>query len=266
MDVKYGKLTLLHPNGPEQEYLLAKANVSLGRANTNDIILNDVRISRSHARLECDAARVYPCTDMGSSNGTRVNGVRVERAILKPGDTLSLGSQQLKYQVEDPSVDLGMTMIDTQVQLDQTINQEFLPVEINETSHPNLVVFTSDKTWRIDLDDLDQAMIGRDESCAVSIEAPNVSRKHAEVQRKGDAFVLQDLGSANGTVVRGQKVQQHILSDGDVFRIGPAQIIFKSGFQEQALTMVDETPGAIDRPANGCLSPGFDGIGALVGQ
>ena len=46
MDVKYGKLTLLHPNGPEQEYMLAKANVSLGRANTNDIILNDVRISR----------------------------------------------------------------------------------------------------------------------------------------------------------------------------------------------------------------------------
>ena len=239
MDIKYGKLTLLHPNGPEQEYLLAKANVSLGRANTNDIILNDVRISRSHARLECDAASVT-LVDMGSSNGTRVNGVQVERAILKPGDTLSLGSQQLKYQVEDPSVDLGMTMIDTQVQLDQTINQEFLPVEINETSHPNLVVFTSDKTWRIDLDDLDQAMIGRDESCAVSIEAPNVSRKHAEVQRKGDAFVLQDLGSANGTVVRGQKVQQHILSDGDVFRIGPAQIIFKSGFQEQALTMVDE--------------------------
>ena len=61
-------------------------------------------------------------------------------------------------------------MIDTQVQLDQTINQEFLPVKINETSNPSLVVFTGDKTWRIDLDDLDHATIGRDESCVVSIE------------------------------------------------------------------------------------------------
>jgi pSer/pThr/pTyr-binding forkhead associated (FHA) protein len=246
MDVKYGKLTLLHPNGPEQEYMLAKANVSLGRANTNDIILNDVRISRGHARLECSEKGVS-ITDMGSSNGTRVNGVRIERASLNPGDTISLGSQQLKFQIGDPSEDLGMTMIDTQVQLDQTINQEFLPVKINETSNPSLVVFTGDKTWRIDLDDLDHATIGRDESCVVSIEAPNVSRQHAEVQRKGDAFVLQDLGSANGTVVRGKKIQQHILSDGDVFRVGPAQIIFKSGFKEQALTLVDE----IQAPSTG---------------
>lgn len=239
MDVNYGKLTLLNPEGPEHEFILAKATISLGRANTNDIILNDGRVSRGHARLVCGEKGVT-ISDMGSSNGTRVNGVRVERASLIPGDTISLGSQQLKYQVEDPSEDLGMTMIDTQVQLDQTINQEFLPVEINETSNPNLVVFTGDKTWRIDLDDLDQATIGREENCAVCIEAPNISRQHAEVQRKGDAFVLKDLGSANGTMVRGQKVQQHILSDGDVFRVGPAQIIFKSGFKEQALTLVDE--------------------------
>jgi len=239
MDNMYGKLTLLNPNGPEQEFTLAKANVSLGRANTNDIVLYDVRVSRSHARLECSEKGVS-IVDMGSSNGTRLNGVRVERATLKPGDTISLGSQQLKFQEEDPSEDLGMTVIDTQIQLDQTINDEFLPVEINETNTPSLVVFTGDKTWRVNLDDLDHALIGREERSAVYLQAPNVSREHAEVQRKGDAFVLQDLGSANGTFLHGEKIQHHILKDGDVFRIGPAQIIFKSGFQQQALTLADE--------------------------
>ena len=239
MDISHGKLILLNPNGPEQEFKLEKSSVSLGRANTNDIILDDVRISRGHARLEIGPQGIT-LIDLGSSNGTRLNGVRIDRAMLKPGDTLSLGSQQLKYQVEDPSEDLGMTKIDSAMQLDQTLNQEFLPVVINETSTPSLVVFTAEKTWRVDLNSLDLAVIGRDESCAVYIDSSKVSRRHAEVQQVSGAFVLKDRGSTNGTWLGGQKVDQHILQDGDVFRAGPAQIVFKRGFQEQALTMADE--------------------------
>ena len=239
MDISYGKLILLNPNGPEQEFNLAKTSISLGRANTNDIILNDVRVSRSHAKLEYGAQGIT-LVDLGSSNGTRLNGVRIERATLRPGDTISLGSQQLKYQVEDPSEDVGLTIIDTQMQLDQTMSQEYLPMVINETSTPSLVVYTGEKTWRIDLNNLDQAMIGRDESCNVYIDSPKVSRRHAEVQQVSGAFVLKDSGSTNGTWLDGKKVEHHILQDGEVFRIGPAQIIFKQGFQEQALTMADE--------------------------
>jgi pSer/pThr/pTyr-binding forkhead associated (FHA) protein len=239
MDTNYGKLVLLNPNGPEQEFKLAKTSVSLGRANTNDITLNDARVSRSHARLECGAQGIA-LVDLNSSNGTRLNGLRIERATLKPGDTISLGSQQLKYQVEEPSEDVGLTKIDSQTQLDQTMNHEFLPMVINETSTPSLVVFTGEKTWRIDLNNLDQALIGRDESCAVYLDSSNVSRRHAEVQQVSGAFVLKDNGSTNGTWLGSQKVEHHILKDGDVFRIGPAQIVFKGGFQEQALTMADE--------------------------
>lgn len=239
MDISYGKLILLNPNGPEQEFKLAKASISLGRANTNDIILDDVRVSRSHAQLE-SSTRGLTLIDLGSSNGTRLNGLRIDRATLRPGDTISLGSQQLKYQVEDPSEDLGLTKIDSQMQLEQTMNQEYLPRVINETSTPSLVVFTGEKTWRVDLNNLDLAVIGRDESCAVYIESSKVSRRHAEVQQVSGAFVLKDLGSTNGTWLGEQQVEHHILQDGDTFRVGPAQIVFKRGFQEQALTMADE--------------------------
>ena len=51
MGVRYGKLILLNPSGPEQEFELAKTSISLGRATTNDITLDDVRVSRSHARI-----------------------------------------------------------------------------------------------------------------------------------------------------------------------------------------------------------------------
>jgi len=239
MEIRFGKLILLNPNGPEQEFELAKSSISLGRATTNDIVLNDVRVSRSHAMLEYGAAGVT-LVDMGSSNGTRLNGVQVERGTLKPGDTISLGSQQLKYLVDDPSEDVGLTVIDDQLQLDQSINTEYLPVVINETRNPSLVVFTGEKTWSIDIADLDPAVIGRDESCAVFIDSVKVSRRHAEIQQRGEAFVLVDLDSTNGTWVGGQRVEQRLLQDGDVIRIGPAQIVFKRGFHEGALTMVEE--------------------------
>ena len=83
MVTKYGKLIQLNPNGPEQEFELAKTSISLGRGTTNDITLDDVRVSRSHARLDIAAGEVT-LLDLGSSNGTRVNGFLVERATLAP--------------------------------------------------------------------------------------------------------------------------------------------------------------------------------------
>jgi pSer/pThr/pTyr-binding forkhead associated (FHA) protein len=239
VDTSFGKIVLLNPNGPEQEFILAKSKVSIGRATTNDIIISDVRVSRNHARLEY-SSKGLTLVDLNSSNGTRVNGIHIEKATLKPDDTISLGSHQLKYQVEDASEDPGLTVIDSEVELNQTLNNEYLPKVINETNTPSLVVFTGDKTWNIDLEYADQIQIGRDESCDIFIDAFKVSRRHAEVQRKGDVFLLKDLGSTNGTFLSGKKVDQHILTDGDVFRIGPAQIIYKSGFQEQALSLADE--------------------------
>jgi pSer/pThr/pTyr-binding forkhead associated (FHA) protein len=239
MDTKFGKLVLLNPNGPVQEFELAKSKISIGRAITNDIILDDVRVSRSHAQLNI-ASQGVELVDLGSSNGTRVNGKRIARAILTAEDTISLGRQQLKFLLGDPSEEANLTVIDTQMQLDQTIIDEYLPVVVNETSNPSLVIYTDDKTWNIDLTGLDQVTIGRDENSQVFIDASNVSRRHAEVQRRGDIFLLKDLGSTNGTWVGSQQVEEHSLQDGDVIHIGSAQIIFKGGFQEQALTMVED--------------------------
>ena len=89
----YGKLVLLSPNGPCQEFELAKSSVFMGRMITNHIVLNDVRVSRNHAKMDCGDSGVI-LVDLGSSNGTRVNGICIERLTLKPDDTISLGSQQ----------------------------------------------------------------------------------------------------------------------------------------------------------------------------
>ena len=240
MSESYGKLVLIQQNGPELEYELSKSSVVLGRAMTDDVILSDGRVSRTHARLECGPSG---CTiiDLGSSNGTRVNGLRVERALLKDGDAISLGNTQFRYDTTQ-AVDLpSMTMIDTEADLDKTLDREILPMSINETSIPRLVIFSGDKTWEVSLEDLDSVTIGRTDENPVVIESSKVSRRHAEVVRIGNSFKLHDFGSTNGTWHQGKRVDELILEDGDTFRIGDSQVVFKRGFLEEALTIADES-------------------------
>ncbi len=238
MEQSLGKLVLLSEGGPEQEYELGKSRITLGRSNTNDIILSDSRISRNHARLECSSAG---CTlvDLGSSNGSLVNDQRVQRILLRPGDLITLGGHQLRYEVSAMTEEAGLTVIDREADLAQALDREVLPFSINETSQPRLVVMTPRRTWEIPLGDVDNLSIGRTDANQLMLEHPRVSRNHAEIQHKGGIFVLRDLGSTNGTWFGEARVDQLILQDGDEFKIGDAAIVFKSGFEEDSLTMAD---------------------------
>lgn len=242
MEEGFGKLILVSQDGPEQVYELGKSRVTLGRATTNDIILSDHRVSRSHARLECSPAG---CTlfDLGSSNGSYVNDQRVERASLKSGDWVALGSSRFRFERSQPWIEeAGMTVIDAEADLDKALQDESLPLVINETSQPRLVVVTPRRTLEVPLGEVDSLSIGRTDENRLILDHPKVSRKHAELQRKGDTFVLRDLDSTNGTWHGERRITQLILQDNDEVRIGDAKIVFKRGFQEEALTLVDGGP------------------------
>lgn len=239
MEQSFGKLVVIQEKVPELEFELGKASVSIGRAMTNEVILDDGRVSRSHARIECSASRCV-IVDLKSANGTRLNGVRVERAELKPGDILSLGNTQIRFETAQPIEEVGLTVIDSEADLELTIDREILPVTINETGVPQLVIITNEGSWDVSLEDVDAVTIGRTEDNQVIIDRPKVSRKHAEVVRKGNLFVLRDLGSTNGTWFRDERVDEMVLQDGDTFKIGPARVVFKGGFGSEALTMADE--------------------------
>lgn len=68
----------------------------IGRDGTNDVILEDTFVSAEHARLSWNG-RGWVLEDLGSTNGTRINGKMVQRpAPLKPGDTIEFGRVKLK--------------------------------------------------------------------------------------------------------------------------------------------------------------------------
>lgn len=69
---------------------------TLGRAARADFIVNAPLVSRLHCRLAADATGALQVEDLGSTNGTSVNGKRVDRATLEDGDTLGVGRVDFK--------------------------------------------------------------------------------------------------------------------------------------------------------------------------
>lgn len=62
----------------------------VGRSRACDVRLADPAVSARHARVACRGGR-WTVADLGSTNGTWVNGARIEHAVLQPGDELVLG-------------------------------------------------------------------------------------------------------------------------------------------------------------------------------
>jgi hypothetical protein len=67
-------------------------------------------------------------------------------------------------------------------------------------------------------------LIGRDPAAQVRLVDSRVSRHHAQIEAHGGRFVLQDLGSTNGTTVNGTPATEHELSDGDVIGVGGVEL------------------------------------------
>jgi len=70
--------------------------ITIGREEGSQIQLNDERISRFHAKLQLDHGQIV-LTDLGSTNGTKVNGEEVQIRILRFGDLVSLGRSVLLF-------------------------------------------------------------------------------------------------------------------------------------------------------------------------
>jgi len=74
-----------------------------------------------------------------------------------------------------------------------------------------------------------ETLIGRDPSAAVHLDAGGVSRRHARIVIDGSQAILEDLGSKNGTTLRGELITEPTtLYDGDEIRVGPILIVYRS--------------------------------------
>ncbi|MCK9248941.1 MAG: FHA domain-containing protein [Solirubrobacteraceae bacterium] len=167
----------------------------VGRDPAADLVLSDDRTSRRHARIDRDAGGGWYVVDLGSSNGTLLDGERLhgESRWLDNGDTVQIGGSTLRFLTEGAAPQHSVVIADAPRQ------SVLLATRIS---------------------------IGRDPAGTIVLDDPNVSRNHAEVALQGGTYVLRDLGSRNGTRVNGEPVTEVALREGDEIGIGPFRFVF----------------------------------------
>ena len=110
-----------------REVPIGNHNLSIGRKHGNDIQLNDLTLSGRHALISSIPDYVF-VEDLGSTNGTMVNGNHVKKAALEHGDVIQIGHHQLTYMCE-PETHYEPTMF-VKAELDET--QFIYSDEINQ--------------------------------------------------------------------------------------------------------------------------------------
>lgn len=207
-------------SGAEREIRLRQGDTAqLGREAGSDILLDDPQVSRHHAVITW-RDKGFEISDLGSTNGTTVNGERIGSSRgLRDGDVIRLSSTDLTYhhvqqRAPPPASSLEKTFV-----VPRTAPQ------------PRLIVSAGPQEGREFPLPPGKTVIGRAtarDTWDMALQDRSISRPHAEVEKTEDGVVLTDLGSANGTLLNGQALATPTaLKDGDVIVLGETTLLYR---------------------------------------
>jgi pSer/pThr/pTyr-binding forkhead associated (FHA) protein len=232
--------------------------VTIGRGETNTVVLSqDRQVSRSHARVvrEGETLRLE---DLGSANGTLLNGERLQEArSLQEGDQFQVGGTRFRVEsgVERPApaaeVHGDSTVWVEDEEADKTISGAELEAELAklgglpltaEAARGGIVVEATDVarltiTWGAQVGqsfnlDREVLVVGRAGAASefdIALDDRAVSSPHAKLLRTGGRYLLQDLGSRNGTWLNYEQIQEaRPLQDGDLVKLGKTVLLFRA--------------------------------------
>jgi EmrB/QacA subfamily drug resistance transporter len=184
------------------------SELSIGRADA-DITLDDPQISRRHAIVRPVAGAVE-IKDVGSANGTFVNGERlVEPWKLVDGDIVRFGRVSLKLEAAPAEAAGRATMA---------------PEPAAPPPAPPALVVKDGPLAGRRFPIESELSIGRVEA-DITLEDPQISRRHAVVRPVNGTVEIADVGSANGTFVNGERIHAAWqLADGDQIRMGAVSL------------------------------------------
>lgn len=106
-----GKLVVLDGVDQGKIYLLRARNI-VGRHSECSLVVNDKGVSGNHCKIEQVNQRDYLITDLNSSNGTYLNGKKINSEKINFGDIITLGKTRVIFQPVERSFDDSTTMVD----------------------------------------------------------------------------------------------------------------------------------------------------------
>jgi pSer/pThr/pTyr-binding forkhead associated (FHA) protein len=217
--------------GKKQTFEFAGEGATIGRAGENLVNLADPNVSRSHAKIVVSGSNCF-LVDLGSDNGTFLNGSKVksnEQVILRHGDMISIESFNLGFNMIDEMLAQSFNEVTDSDIIEVKLLKKVLRA-IDKESVPSLEVLNGNfvgKKFFISAD-IEEAVIGRDETADLEIKEYVISRNHAKVKRGEESVVICDMGSKNGTYVNNRRVTEQELHDGDRIALGTIVLIYRN--------------------------------------
>ncbi|MBU4173285.1 MAG: FHA domain-containing protein [Actinobacteria bacterium] len=92
-----GWLVIKSGSGAGREYKITKELTNIGRETSNEIVISDDEMSRQHARLRFEGGK-FVLYDLGSANGTYVNGEETQKTVMEDGDVIRVGETELTFK------------------------------------------------------------------------------------------------------------------------------------------------------------------------
>jgi pSer/pThr/pTyr-binding forkhead associated (FHA) protein len=170
-----------------------KSIIKIGRDNSNDIAINEPRISRNHAIITDLKDGTYEIKDLGSTNGTFVNGERITQIIIIPGDKVEVATCLVNWVAAftEPETSGQFTTIK-----EEPFSKIRKTISIGSSTENDLVLTES-----------------------------FVSNYHAKISLlKNGEYYIQDLSSSNGTFVNGIRIESKNFTKTDAVKIASANL------------------------------------------
>lgn len=198
------KLIVARHENVIREVMLARERMIIGRKAGSDILLDDLAVSAEHARVTTILNDSF-LEDLGSTNGTSVNGGPVRKHILRDGDVIEIGAYRLVYRAGSVAPDLPYAGDEADA-VDQPGAECVPTIRLLTGPHAGTRVQLSKTSTRLGKPGLQVAAITRD----------------------AGMYVLQLLEGAQYPTVNGAPIPAdgQILHDGDVLELAGERIRF----------------------------------------
>ncbi len=193
-------LKLQFVDGSRESIWLVEPRLRIGTSSDNDLVLKYPEILDFHAEIRLQDDQLY-LLNLKPENIVGVNGKKVNKAVkIGENDVIQLGKS--KFKIIHPSAEF------------KTQKEAPLVQEHNEWGLQATASWASQSFYPIE----DTVVIGRDESCDITVSVSHLSRRHAQLTVSGSYLVVKDLGSTNGTYLNGEKITQGRARPGDKLR------------------------------------------------
>jgi pSer/pThr/pTyr-binding forkhead associated (FHA) protein len=217
-----------------QRYIVEKDIISIGRAKDNDIVIENLSVSRNHARIRRQG-NAYVLTDLNSANGTFVNNVRITKTEILDGDVITIGKHQILFINKDLSesdVIVEALAADRTMVIDRAEKVGILCCTEGKLKGKTFALTKAETT------------IGKSPHCDIVIADDwFLAKKQAIISRHGTEYEIRDLGTIRRTRVNGKPISgAQRLAEGDTIEISSERLLFKLADASQFETPAGRVP------------------------